>query len=83
MMLPAAMRFNLSVAPDKFLRMARLVDPTAVSGEAFIDWIVALRQAIGIPASLDALGVTTGSNGATRWGSAPGWLSPTQSTPGF
>ena len=59
MMLPAAMRFNLSVAPDKFLRMARLVDPTAVSGEAFIDWIVALRQAIGIPASLDALGVTT------------------------
>ncbi|MEO1351486.1 MAG: iron-containing alcohol dehydrogenase [Cyanobacteria bacterium J06635_15] len=57
MMLPAAMRFNLPVEPDRFLRMARIVTPGATSGEAFIDWIITLRQAIGIPASLRELGV--------------------------
>ncbi|MBE9064226.1 iron-containing alcohol dehydrogenase [cf. Phormidesmis sp. LEGE 11477] len=57
-MLPAAMRFNLDAAPEKFLRMARVVNPAANSGEALIDWIVALSQAIGMPASLQTLGVS-------------------------
>ena len=60
-MLPAAMRFNLEAAPDKFLRMARIVEPAAKSGEALIDWIVELSQAVGLPSSLHALGVSEDS----------------------
>ncbi len=57
-MLPAAMRFNLAAAPDRFLRMARVVKPEATDGQAFVDWIVELSESIGIPTSLGALGVT-------------------------
>ena len=57
-MLPAAMRFNLSAAPEKFLRMARVVDPSASSGESLIDWIVELSRTIGMPSSLQTLGVS-------------------------
>ncbi|MBW4485208.1 MAG: iron-containing alcohol dehydrogenase [Tildeniella torsiva UHER 1998/13D] len=56
-MLPAAMRFNLSAAPDRFLRMARVVQPGVTDGQAFVDWIVSLSETIGIPASLGDLGV--------------------------
>ena len=57
-MLPAAMRFNLAAAPKQFLRMAQVVKPGAADGQAFVDWIVALSESIGIPASLGTLGVT-------------------------
>ncbi|KPQ36636.1 MAG: Alcohol dehydrogenase, class IV [Phormidesmis priestleyi Ana] len=56
-MLPAAMRFNLDAAPEKFLRMARVVNPSASNGAALIDWIVELSAAIGMPHSLNELGV--------------------------
>ncbi|MBE9111658.1 iron-containing alcohol dehydrogenase [Nodosilinea sp. LEGE 07298] len=56
-MLPAAMRFNLTAAPERFLRMARVVKPGATDGQEFVDWIVALSHSIGIPVSLGALGV--------------------------
>ncbi len=56
-MLPAAMRFNLSAEPERFLRMARVVKPGAMDGQEFVDWIVALSESIGIPASLADLGV--------------------------
>ena len=58
MMLPAAMRFNLAAEPQKFLRMAQTVQPGATSGDAFIEWILDLRQAIGIPPTLNALGIS-------------------------
>ncbi|NET49891.1 MAG: iron-containing alcohol dehydrogenase [Merismopedia sp. SIO2A8] len=58
-MLPAAMRFNLDAASDKFLRMARVVDPAANSGEELITWIEELSGAIGISQSLDKIGVST------------------------
>lgn len=58
-MLPAAMRFNQSAAPEKFLRMARVVNPAAASGEAFLDWIIELSGAIGIPPTLNELGVSS------------------------
>jgi alcohol dehydrogenase class IV len=58
-MLPAAMRFNLTAAPDRFLRMARVVKPEATDGQAFIHWIMALSESIGIPGSLGKLGVKT------------------------
>ncbi|MEO1521615.1 MAG: iron-containing alcohol dehydrogenase, partial [Cyanobacteria bacterium J06633_2] len=58
-MLPAAMRFNIDAAPEKFLRMARIVRPDATHGSTFIDWIVELSHSIGIPVSLGLLGVST------------------------
>ncbi|MEO0374155.1 MAG: iron-containing alcohol dehydrogenase [Cyanobacteria bacterium P01_A01_bin.17] len=58
-MLPAAMRFNQSAAPEKFLRMARVVNPAAIDGKAFIDWIVELSSVIGIPPTLGGLGVSS------------------------
>ncbi|MEM6427081.1 MAG: iron-containing alcohol dehydrogenase [Cyanobacteria bacterium P01_D01_bin.128] len=58
-MLPAALRFNLPAEPEKFLRMAQVVQPGATSGEAFIEWVLHLRQAIGIPHTLSALGIPT------------------------
>ncbi len=57
-MLPAAMRFNLEADPERFLRLARVVQPGATSGAAFVEWIEALSEAIGIPTSLGALGVS-------------------------
>ncbi|PZV08412.1 MAG: alcohol dehydrogenase [Leptolyngbya sp.] len=57
-MLPAAMRFNLAAEPERFLRMARVVRPEATKGQEFVEWIVGLSASIGIPTSLEALGVT-------------------------
>ncbi|MEO0397679.1 MAG: iron-containing alcohol dehydrogenase [Cyanobacteria bacterium P01_A01_bin.137] len=57
-MLPAAMRFNLEAEPEKFLRMARIVNPFAQNGQALIDWIMELSAAIGIPSSLGMLGIS-------------------------
>ena len=57
-MLPAAMRFNLPVVSDRFIRMARVVTPTATEGQELIDWIEALRSKIGIPATLSDLNIS-------------------------
>jgi len=57
-MLSAAMAFNLEAVPERFLRMARVVNPTASRGEDFLEWIDSLASAIGIPSSLTTLGVT-------------------------
>ena len=56
-MLPAAMRFNLTAEPHRFLRMARVVDPAAQTGQPLIDWIMDLSASIGIPTSLQTLGI--------------------------
>lgn len=56
-MLPFAMRFNLEAVPEKFLRLARLVDPESTDGADFITWIEGLRARLGIPAGLKSLGV--------------------------
>jgi alcohol dehydrogenase class IV len=56
-MLAAAMRFNLPTSPDRFLRMARLVNLQATDGQAFIDWIETLRDTVAIPATLTKLGI--------------------------
>ena len=58
-MLPAAMRFNLEAEPKKFLRMARVVNPSAQTGQVLIDWIIDLSNSIGIPPSLRSIGVST------------------------
>lgn len=56
-MLPAAIAFNLEAVPDRFLRLARVVHPGATRGEAFLDWVQSLASAIGIPSSLQTLGI--------------------------
>lgn len=56
-MLPAAMRFNLPAVSDRFLRMARVVTPTANEGSSFLDWIATLHGKIGIPATLADLNI--------------------------
>lgn len=56
-MLPAALRFNAPMVPDKMLRLARIIDPKADDGQVFIDWIITLRARTGIPADLAAIGV--------------------------
>lgn len=60
-MLPAAMRFNLPVAGDRFLRMARVVNPTATTAQELLDWTTALRDKIGIPATLTDLNISPDS----------------------
>ena len=54
-MLPAAMRFNLEAEPEKFLRMARIVDPSASNAATLI---VTLSSEIGMPHSLLDIGVS-------------------------
>lgn len=56
-MLRSAMAFNLEATPERFLRMARVVDPGAAHGETLLTWIRALGTEIGIPGSLTTLGV--------------------------
>lgn len=57
-MLTAAMRFNLATEGDRFLRMARVVQPSSTSGQDFLDWIDDLRSRIGIPAQLTELDIS-------------------------
>jgi alcohol dehydrogenase class IV len=56
-MLKAAMEFNFYSSQDRFLAMARAVEPTATKGESFVDWFVALRGECGLPAGLKSAGV--------------------------
>lgn len=57
LMLPACMRFNLAAEPDRFLRLARAVDPTATSGSQFIEWIEGLSTRLGLPQTLHEVGI--------------------------
>ncbi len=56
-MLPFAMRFNLEAVPEKFLRLARIIDPAAKDGAEFITWLEGLRARLDIPAGLTSLGI--------------------------
>lgn len=56
-MLPFCMRFNLPAQPEKFLRLARIIDPAATDGASFITWIEGLRARLGIAPGLKSLGV--------------------------
>lgn len=58
LMLPACMRFNLEAVPERFLRLARVIDPAATDGARFIEWIEGLSKALGLPQTLSAVGIT-------------------------
>lgn len=56
-MLPFAMRFNLTAVPEKFVRLARIIDPKSDDGADFITWLEGLRARLDIPAGLGSLGI--------------------------
>ena len=69
-MIDHVMRFNLDVAATKMAELARVAGvPGGESGsegaraQAFIDWLVALKREIGVPAKLSAF---RGTRGVTR-----------------
>ena len=56
-MIDHVMRFNLDAARDKMAELAHVVGAGGRNGataEAFIDWLVALKQDLGIPQTLSA-----------------------------
>jgi alcohol dehydrogenase class IV len=56
--MPYVLAFNRPAIEEKMTALARYLDLPAPSFEAVLDWILALREAIGIPPDLGALGVT-------------------------
>jgi alcohol dehydrogenase class IV len=56
-MIDHVMRFNRDSATEKMAELARVCG-AGDSGEDFIDWLVKLKQRIGIPAKLGGKGVT-------------------------
>ena len=56
-MIDHVMRFNLDAAETKMAELAHVCGAGA-SGGAFIDWLAALKERIGIPARLGGKGVT-------------------------
>ncbi|MGK0358479.1 MAG: alcohol dehydrogenase class IV [Bradymonadia bacterium] len=57
LMLPACMAFNLEAEPERFLRLARAVDPTATDGAQFVKWVRGLTKSLGLPQTLMEVGV--------------------------
>ncbi len=56
--MPYVLVFNRPAVEDKMAVLARYLDLPAPSFEAVLDWVLALRAEIGIPADLASLGVT-------------------------
>jgi alcohol dehydrogenase class IV len=56
-MIDHVMRFNLDAAEKKMAELARVCGAGA-SAESFVEWLVALKSRIGIPARLAGKGVT-------------------------
>lgn len=55
-MLPAAMAFNRVAAPERFAALAHAAG-AGTSGDDFMNWLIQLRTAVGIPRSLRDVGV--------------------------
>ena len=56
--MPYVLVFNRPAVEDRLVALARYLDLPSPSFQAVLDWILALRAEIGIPADLAALGVT-------------------------
>jgi len=56
LMIVPVMRFNIPACEPRLAELARVAG-AGTSAEAFIEWLVRLKAAIGIPASLTAAGV--------------------------
>ncbi len=58
-MIDHVMRFNIDAADAKMAELARVCGAGG-SAQSFVEWLVALKSRIGIPARLGGKGVTTG-----------------------
>jgi len=58
--MPYVLAFNASVVAEKLTRLARLLDLPGGGPRAVLDWVLQLRQQLGIPHTLADLGVTEG-----------------------
>lgn len=56
-MIPHAMRFNAAVVPKRIERLAQTVG-AGNSVDDFVDWLIELREKLGIPNTLSEVGVT-------------------------
>lgn len=54
----AAMRFNQEVVEDRLADLGRMAGASQPGADGFIDWLLKLREGIGIPSSLREVGVT-------------------------
>jgi alcohol dehydrogenase class IV len=56
--MPYVLRFNLAHIDERLARLARVLDLKDATATGFIDAVLALRADVGIPNTIDALGVT-------------------------
>lgn len=56
-LLPYTMRFNSLAVPERFIRLAQVIDLTPSTAEEFLQWIIQLRKKINIPHSLKDIGI--------------------------
>jgi alcohol dehydrogenase class IV len=56
--LPYAMAFNTDIAGGRLAELAHAVGASAETAEGFIEWLVELKAAVGIPRTLADVGVT-------------------------
>ena len=56
--MPYVLAFNRPAIDARMTALARYLDLPSPSFQAVLDWVLALRQEIGIPHRLDAIGVT-------------------------
>jgi len=56
--MPYVLVFNRPAIEERLTALARYLDLPSPSFQAVLEWILALREEIGIPADLAALGVT-------------------------
>jgi alcohol dehydrogenase class IV len=56
--MPYVLTFNRSAIEEKMTALARYLGLLDPSFQAVLEWILALREEIGIPSNLAALGVT-------------------------
>jgi alcohol dehydrogenase class IV len=61
--MPYVLVFNRSAIDERMTALARYLDLPQPSFQAVLDWVLALRKEIGIPAALATLGVTEGHIG--------------------
>ena len=55
--IPYAMKYNAGTAPERLADLARAAGAERADAAGFVEWLVRLRQAIGIPATLTDVGV--------------------------
>jgi alcohol dehydrogenase class IV len=59
-LLPHALRFNVEAAGERLRRLAVLLELDDATADGFVGWVDGLRERVGIPRGLSALGASEG-----------------------